>query len=562
MHFDECSQLAESICTALTAEWMCIASVDEECGGRSSASYNALSKDAGTLANALHNDPRLFGPLDCDAGHGRTHEIRESFRRRVEIQIERLTTQMHEVGRKLMKQWIGRKAWPVLASRIGALLPENAKIHLATHNGEDDPVDVFLAGEFKEWQESQSRRNFELQYIVSLIKLPEPNTWLFAGVYETDGHQPDPKSGRYIYRTRVCRQTEDLVGRLVILFVRPGKQPYLSGKRFSEDLVVSDVRPTALTRPELDEMRRAVTIPKLDREAAACLRVLIEHVHTHNQGALSPITYEELARALQRTTHRGNPWARGLGRVLSRMTRELANVSDEWGVAVPYINAIVVQKTGADRGLPDVGIAEFWPGYERLSREERRDKLALELRRVQQFGSRWNDVLRKLQLPVAIPEPRAPRGMSGGESPEHLALKHYVRDNPSLVGAVEVSEATTEYALPSGDEIDVFFRCKTESIAVEVKSSLSTHVKGDHERGIYQAIKYLAVLKAMSQDGRRKTPPRARALLVLEKTLSPDERELAKRLKVDVVENVLPPRQYLEAAQRSGLQRRLPVNGE
>ena len=31
------------------------------------------------------------------------------------------------------------------------LIPQRCKMHLATYNGEDDPLDVYLAGEFDEW---------------------------------------------------------------------------------------------------------------------------------------------------------------------------------------------------------------------------------------------------------------------------------------------------------------------------------------------------------------------------------------------------------------------------
>lgn len=35
------------------------------------------------------------------------------------------------------------------------------KLHCANHNGQEDPIDVFLAGKFDEWQRWQTRRNFD-----------------------------------------------------------------------------------------------------------------------------------------------------------------------------------------------------------------------------------------------------------------------------------------------------------------------------------------------------------------------------------------------------------------
>lgn len=32
------------------------------------------------------------------------------------------------------------------------LTPEDTKIHFAAHNGKENPLDVFLAGEFDLWQ--------------------------------------------------------------------------------------------------------------------------------------------------------------------------------------------------------------------------------------------------------------------------------------------------------------------------------------------------------------------------------------------------------------------------
>ena len=64
------------------------------------------------------------------------------------------------------------------------------KLHFAT--GADDkmkPYNKFLIGEFKEWQENQTNKNFNKQYVISLIYYSK-NIWMFGGVYEVE---QDPK---------------------------------------------------------------------------------------------------------------------------------------------------------------------------------------------------------------------------------------------------------------------------------------------------------------------------------------------------------------------------------
>lgn len=50
------------------------------------------------------------------------------------------------------------------------LEPSKCKVHLAGWNGHDDPLHVYLKGEFDSWQAWQSRRNFERDFVVSLIR--------------------------------------------------------------------------------------------------------------------------------------------------------------------------------------------------------------------------------------------------------------------------------------------------------------------------------------------------------------------------------------------------------
>ena len=58
------------------------------------------------------------------------------------------------------------------------------KVHLATGRKENNPIYAFYRGEFQEWQQWQNQKNFERDYILSLIYYA-PDQWLFAGVYQS-----------------------------------------------------------------------------------------------------------------------------------------------------------------------------------------------------------------------------------------------------------------------------------------------------------------------------------------------------------------------------------------
>ncbi len=131
-------------------------------------------------------------------------------------------------------------------------------------------------------------------------------------------------------------------------------------------------------------------------------------------------------------------------------------------------------------------------------------------------------------------------GWGGGESEAHRTLKHYVRDNPDLVGAQAGWDAQVEYALRSADELDVMFRSERIWIGVEVKSRVSDGNAADYERGIYQVVKYRAVLEAQALADSPDARPEIRVVLLLERELPAVYRALAERLGVPVIDRVRP----------------------
>lgn len=287
-----------------------------------------------------------------------------------------------------------------------------------------------------------------------------------------------------------------------------------------------------------------------DEQARDSLVALVRHVFRQRDGVLETLTYEELAELIQRFNKHGLPAARGMGKhVLARMGEWLQGLSDQWGEPIPYIQTIVVLKSGSTRGLPDVGIEGLWPGYSVMTRSEKEAKLGAEYQRILQFGSRWNDVLARLGFETVVVETPPVTGAGsrgrGGESAEHKALKRFVLENPELVGAARDWVGVEEYALKSFDEIDVLFRSATRCIGVEVKSAVSDRGPQDYERGIYQVVKYKALLKAQAraEAGSREQviPPTIDVFLVLQSKMPEQYVGVAKELGVKYFENVIAP---------------------
>lgn len=282
-----------------------------------------------------------------------------------------------------------------------------------------------------------------------------------------------------------------------------------------------------------------------DEYALKALPILVEHVLRQKDDVLRPLTYKELAERLGRRNKNGVFWARGLGHVLGRVTALIDNLTTVWAEAAPYLTTVVVASQGASKGLPGIGIRGKWHGYDKLTRTEKESKIMVEYQRILDFGSRWNDLLELIGLsPVLPPDIGAASGdpgrggWGGGESVEHKALKSFVRANPQLVGALQDWTATEEYALRSGDEIDVFFKSDDAWIGVEVKSSVSDGLERDYERGLYQVVKYKAVLTSQASIDRPDHPPAVKVFLVLENDLPHKYRKVAAALGVTVIENV------------------------
>jgi hypothetical protein len=102
---------------------------------------------------------------------------------------------------------------------------ENSKLHFAIGpKNKYEPLYAFFRNEFDKWQEDQSLKNFEKEYILSFIYFAK-DEHLFAGVYKRLGIEYI--NGRYQYSTKLLDIADELIGKLVIKYHWPHPQRYL-----------------------------------------------------------------------------------------------------------------------------------------------------------------------------------------------------------------------------------------------------------------------------------------------------------------------------------------------
>ena len=205
------------------------------------------------------------------------------------------------------------------------------------------------------------------------------------------------------------------------------------------------------------------------------------------------LTYGELAQKID--THH-----RAINHVLGYIRDEICIPRN-----LPLINAIVIN---AGNDLP--GKSWLPEGTDHLSDEEYEQKF-IEFRDEVFSFTGWEDLLHELGLKPLENSPtdlneigRAytdvlSRRGSGGEGERHLKLKEYVASNPKEIGLPETSIAEMEYHFISGDFGDVVFDLGEGNWAVaEIKNGQ----QGELVKGVYQAIKYQALLKAEKGQGK------------------------------------------------------------
>lgn len=155
---------------------------------------------------------------------------------------------------------------------------QDYKIHLATHSIHS-PLDAFYAGNFKEWQEYQTKRNFQCDMVISLIQYKR-NLWLYAGVYKILG--VEYIKDHYEYSTELIDENDELIGRLVIYHERTSRQSYLYGEPIEDSFTLASILEKRLSIGEFPGYN-SVCIP-FDR-----LKVVIENYEPTWYGALGNV---------------------------------------------------------------------------------------------------------------------------------------------------------------------------------------------------------------------------------------------------------------------------------
>lgn len=121
------------------------------------------------------------------------------------------------------------------------------KIHLAT-TGKTSPLEAYLGGTFKEWQEEQNNKNFECETVIGLIHRGD-DRWLFGGVYRILGVEPGAKVP-FLYKTELLPGQDDLVGRVVVKFKREFRASYIWGEKYGQQLEVAEILDSPLSIEE------------------------------------------------------------------------------------------------------------------------------------------------------------------------------------------------------------------------------------------------------------------------------------------------------------------------
>ena len=175
------------------------------------------------------------------------------------------------------------RLFDLLQTSEPAFEPSKAKVHLARYNGNERPLDVFLEGEFDTWQRWQTKRNFQREFVVSLVSAGSPNRWLFAGLFRTLGYvEEHGTKPHYFYDLERLPSCEEWVGRLYLTSRYMERNSYPNGETLAEDLSVSELLPERLSISDFPGFK-AVNLTK------AQLDIVVRQKSAAWQAALSSV---------------------------------------------------------------------------------------------------------------------------------------------------------------------------------------------------------------------------------------------------------------------------------
>lgn len=241
-----------------------------------------------------------------------------------------------------------------------------------------------------------------------------------------------------------------------------------------------------------------------------------------------PHYYSQLKIAIGHNTNR-------LGGVMGRVHDIIKELGERTGEKIPTLNGLVQDKS---TGLPNDGFVIVIDDYKKeMPNDLKRSIVRVCNEKAHQYD--WSWVLKELGLEPAkvISEDKLSKLKvsaygSGGEGKEHKALKEYIHNHPESIGIKGINFSETEHDLLSGDSLDVFFDCKSIHYAIEVKPKTSP--VGDVIRGVFQCVKYKAVMDAMrvADNGNYENE----TLLVLGGEMPDSARQIANDLNIQYIE--------------------------
>lgn len=271
-----------------------------------------------------------------------------------------------------------------------------------------------------------------------------------------------------------------------------------------------------LSGEKLFQKRARVALPYLIRQAQAG----------------QTIYYSDLAKELN------IPNPRNLNYVLGTIGNALLHLGTASHTVIPPIQFIVINKR---QGVPGEGVDGFGSlaNFNKLNKNQKKEIIDRELTKIYTY-QHWDWVLNELalepmdlNLQEELSKAKSIRG--GGESESHKKFKEFISKNPHVLGLKNtLKNVTVEYALPSGDTIDILFIDKNLKIGVEVKSDISN--AADILRGIFQCVKYKCILEA--EQVITNHLPNSQVILALQGNL-PDELISVKNLLgVEVIDGI------------------------
>lgn len=183
------------------------------------------------------------------------------------------------------------KLFDLIQMEDSGVIPEKTKLHLATPAGGWDPMEHYLAGSFDKEQYWQRQANFGRAMVVALISMSGPDEWLFAGAYDSKGYETRPtESGDWcVYDLESRPAAENLAGRVVVSFARPGRNSYLNADRWVDRLEVEELRREKVQVPDFPGYS-AFILPKARLDLIIRERVESWHVALANVAGVYVIT--------------------------------------------------------------------------------------------------------------------------------------------------------------------------------------------------------------------------------------------------------------------------------